>query len=96
VEPLPLSCDPAIAAILAGVVERSPADVELLCGDFNDCEDGPVAALLEGRARFEAAEVAPWLDAVVGQVGRNAAPMTLDFAGNPRWKVRHSAIGCRK
>jgi endonuclease/exonuclease/phosphatase family metal-dependent hydrolase len=75
-----------IAAILAGVVERHPADVELLCGDFNDYEDGPVAALLEGRARFEAAEAAPWLDAVVDQVGRNAAPVTLDFAGNPRWK----------
>jgi hypothetical protein len=32
------------------LVDRHPSDVEILCGDFNDHDDGPVAAYLEGRA----------------------------------------------
>jgi endonuclease/exonuclease/phosphatase family metal-dependent hydrolase len=79
-----------IAAITRDLIDRHPADIEILCGDFNDYEDGPVAALLEGEAGFAGAgdgvARTPWCDAVASVVGRAAAPVTLDFAGNPRWK----------
>lgn len=77
-----------IAAIVRDLVEPHPADVEVLCGDFNDYEDGPIAAFLEGDRGFASAGArAPaWCDAVVSVVGRAAAPITLDFAHNPRWQ----------
>jgi maltose 6'-phosphate phosphatase len=68
--------------------ERHPADIEILCGDFNDPEDGPVAAYLEagpGRGAAVPPETRMWQDAVVYSVGRTAAPMTLDPLRNPRW-----------
>ena len=65
----------ALADLLARLVDPRAADVEVLCGDFNEHDDGPVAAQLEAGSR----------DAVVESVGRAAAPLTLDFASNPRW-----------
>ncbi|HZJ61942.1 MAG TPA: endonuclease/exonuclease/phosphatase family protein [Kofleriaceae bacterium] len=64
----------AIAAIVDDLVDRRPADIEILCGDFNEHDDGPVAARLE----------ASWRDAV-SALGTGDAPVTLDFEHNPRW-----------
>ncbi len=62
--------------------ERHPAEIEILCGDFNDPDDGPVAAYLEAGP---GPSTRSWQDAVVCSVGRTAAPMTLDPLRNPRW-----------
>ena len=83
----------AMADIVDRLIAPHPADVEILCGDFNDHEGGPVAVFLEGHA--EGGEGQPeaagararwrWLDAVASSVGPAAAPITLDFLENPRW-----------
>lgn len=65
----------AIADICGRLIGNEPADIEVLCGDFNDYEDGPVAEFLSSHG---------WQDAVVAS--DPAAPVTLDFADNPRWK----------
>jgi len=64
----------AIDAFVEQLIDRHPGDLEILCGDFNDHEDGPVAAYLHAAAR-------PWRDAAGA-----GAPVTLDFAENPRWR----------
>jgi endonuclease/exonuclease/phosphatase family metal-dependent hydrolase len=79
----------AIADVVDRLIERHPADVEILCGDFNDHDDGPVAAYLEGHDGFHGVAGRPerrWLDAVASSMDASAAPVTLDFAGNPRWR----------
>jgi maltose 6'-phosphate phosphatase len=78
-----------IVDIVERLIEPHPADIELLCGDFNDYEDGPIAAYLEERAHSQGAVpglATPWQDAVASSMGLTTAPVTLDFAGNPRWK----------
>jgi maltose 6'-phosphate phosphatase len=78
-----------IVDIVENLIEHHPADTELLCGDFNDSEDGRVAAYLEGRIQIEGAGAnlaTSWQDVVASSVGLAIAPVTLDFVGNPRWK----------
>lgn len=72
----------AIADIVERLIEQHPADLEVLCGDFNDHDDGPVAAYLEHHPR-------PWCDAVASAPGA-VAPVTIDFLDNPRWRGRGS------
>lgn len=62
--------------------ERDAAEIEILCGDFNDPDDGAVAAYLEVGS---GTSTRSWQDAVVCSVGQAGAPVTLDPLHNPRW-----------
>ena len=60
---------------------------DILCGDFNEDVDSPVSEFLEAR-ESSAGRGAQWRDlarswhSALGE----AAPVTVDFTGNPRWK----------
>lgn len=62
----------AISQIVSELVERQPCEHELLLGDFNEAEDGPVASRL-----------ATWRD-LAREASGSDAPVTLGFVGSPR------------
>jgi endonuclease/exonuclease/phosphatase family metal-dependent hydrolase len=56
-------------------------DFELLCGDFNEDDDGPVAQYLQATS---------WRDLVTSAEKEVAPPATLDFVSNPHLRNRAS------
>ena len=79
----------AIVTIVEELIEASPCDDEILCGDVNDHPESAVGRYLEGRAALSGSRTA-WLDlAVEGHAkARELAPTTIGFRrGNPRLQV---------
>ncbi len=79
----------AVVDIVGRLVGPLPADVEILCGDFNEHDDGPVAAYLDGQREGRSRVMRTghhWVDAVASACGMGMAPATLDFAAHPRWQ----------
>jgi endonuclease/exonuclease/phosphatase family metal-dependent hydrolase len=76
-----------IVRIVRDLIDAGPADLDLLCGDFNDDGDAPTLQFLEGRAALDGYRTR-WQDlAVEWYAARGeAAPVTLDFENNPRWR----------
>jgi len=63
-------------------------DLDILCGDFNDDGDAPTLRYLAGKAEI-AGHRTRWRDLVAEwHADRGeAAPVTLDFENNPRWRT---------
>jgi maltose 6'-phosphate phosphatase len=78
-----------IVRIVRDLINARPCDVDILCGDFNDDGDAPVLRFLAGEAALEG-YTARWRDlAAEWHTARGeAAPVTLDFEHNPRWRTK--------
>jgi endonuclease/exonuclease/phosphatase family metal-dependent hydrolase len=75
-----------VVHIVRELIDKRPCAYDILCGDFNDDVDSLVARFLEGQASIAACNT-QWRD--LAHEGHEAmgeaAPITLDFLGNPRW-----------
>ena len=63
--------------------------MDILCGDFNDDGDAPALRYLAGQAALDGYTTC-WRDlAAEWHAARGeAAPVTLDFEHNPRWRTK--------
>ena len=78
-----------LVSIVRGMIDAQPADIDILCGDFNDDLDALSLAFLDGGITLHGYRT-QWRDlAMEWHAARGETPpVTLDFEHNPRWKAK--------
>lgn len=86
-----------LAQIVRELIAARPGDLDLLCGDFNDDGRARTLRFLAGDAEIDGVRTR-WRDlAAEWHAARGEAPpVTLDFAGNPRWRAKRIAAPSKR
>ena len=80
-----------IVNIVREMIDAQPADIDILCGDFNDDGGASSLAFLAGSVTLHGyRNQAPWSDLALEwhTACGETPPVTLDFEHNPRWKPK--------
>jgi maltose 6'-phosphate phosphatase len=93
----PANRERQIVRIVRELIDAHPADIDILCGDFNDDGAAPSLAYLAGSIELFGHRTC-WRDlAADWHAARgDLPPVTLDFEHNPRWKPKKIAAPSKR